>query len=72
MLLVDAATLAAVQADVDAHFVPGHAFTFSTMDLTITGIERIELTTEFGFTDVPLPGGELGERVHQADLFGLL
>jgi phospholipase/lecithinase/hemolysin len=71
LLLPDQAALAGAQADI-ANFHPGHAFTFSSMDLTITGIERIVLTTEFGFTDVPLPGGELGERVHQADLFGLL
>jgi len=72
LLLPDAQTLAAVQADVNAHFGPGHTFTFSGMDLRITGIEQIVLTTEFGFTDVPLPGGDLGERIHQADLFGLL
>jgi hypothetical protein len=71
-VLLDPATLAIEQANVAAHFVAGHAFTFSTMDLTITGIERIVLTTEFGFTDVSLPGGELGERLHQADLFGLI
>jgi RTX calcium-binding nonapeptide repeat (4 copies) len=72
LLLPDAKTLAAVQADVDAHFVSGHPFTFSSMDLTTTGIERIVLTTKFGFDDVPLPGGELGERLHEADLFGLI
>jgi hypothetical protein len=71
-VLVDSATLAVEQANIDAHFVPGHAFTLSTMDLTITGIERIVLTTEFGFADVSLPGGQLGERLHQADLFGLI
>jgi hypothetical protein len=71
-LLLDPATLAVEQADVAANFVPGHAFTFSSMDLTITGIERIVLTTEFGFTDVSLPGGDLGERLHQADLFGFV
>jgi hypothetical protein len=68
----DGKTLAAVQADVDAHFDPGHPFTFSGMDLTTTGIERIVLTTQFGFTDVPRPGGDLGDRLHQADLFGLV
>ena len=71
-LLLDPATLAVEQADVAANFVPGHPFTFNSMDLTTTGIERIVLTTEFGFTDVSLPGGELGERLHQADLFGLV
>lgn len=51
---------------------PRHLFTFSSMDLTITGIERIVLTTQFGFADVSRPGSDLGERLHQADLFGLV
>jgi hypothetical protein len=72
LLLPNEQTRAAVQADVDARFVSGHPFTFSSMDLTTTGIERIVLTTQFGFADVPLPGGELGARLHEADLFGLL
>lgn len=72
LLLPDQQTRAAVQADIAAHFVSGHAFTFGGMNLTITGIEKIVLTTEFGFADVPLPAGDLGERIHQADLFGLL
>jgi phospholipase/lecithinase/hemolysin len=71
-VLVDPATLAIEQANVAAHFVPGHAFAFSTMDLETTGIERIVLTTQFGFADVARPGGDLGERLHQADLFGLI
>jgi RTX calcium-binding nonapeptide repeat (4 copies)/GDSL-like Lipase/Acylhydrolase len=71
-LLLDPATLAVEQADVAANFVAGHPFTFSSMDLTITGIEQIVLTTKFGFDDVPRPGGELGERLHEADLFGLV
>ena len=71
-LLVDPNTLAAVQDDVDEHFIPGQAFTFSSMDLTATGFEQIVLTTQFGFTDLSPPGGNLGERLHQADLFGLV
>jgi len=71
-VLLDPATLAIEQANVAAHFDPGHAFSFSTMDLTITGIEQILLTTQFGFADVPRPGGDLGDRLHQADLFGLV
>ena len=47
-------------------------FTFSSMDLTITGIEQIVLTTKFGFADVERPGGDLGERLHEADLFGFV
>jgi Ca2+-binding RTX toxin-like protein len=71
-VLLDPKALPAEQANIAANFVPGHSFTFSSMDLTITGIERIVLTTQFGFADVPRPGGDLGERIHQADLFGLV
>jgi len=71
-VLLDPATLAVEQANIAANFHPGHSFSFSTMDLTVTGIERIVLTTQFGFTDVARPGGDLGERLHQADLFGLI
>jgi GDSL-like Lipase/Acylhydrolase/RTX calcium-binding nonapeptide repeat (4 copies) len=71
-LLLDPATLAVEQAAVAANFVPGQPFTFSSMDLTITGIEQIVLTAQFGFDDVERPGGELGERLHEADLFGLV
>jgi Ca2+-binding RTX toxin-like protein len=70
-LLLDSTTLTVEQAAV-ADFVPGQSFTFSSMNLTITGIERIVLTTEFGFDDVPLPGGDLGARLHEADLFGFV
>jgi hypothetical protein len=51
--VLDQAALDDIQADVE-NFDPGHAFTFSSIDLTITGIEQILLTTEFGFTDVSL------------------
>jgi phospholipase/lecithinase/hemolysin len=71
-LLLDPATLAVEQAHVAATFDPGRPFTFSSMDLTITGIEQIVFTTQFGFDDVALPGGDLGERLHEADLFGLI
>ena len=70
-LLLDSATLA-VEQDAVAHFVLGQSFTFSSMNLTITGIDRIVLTTQFGFDDVPLPGSELGARLHEADLFGFV
>ena len=70
-VLVDKTSLAAEQAAV-ANFVPGQSFTFNSINLTITGIERIVLTTQFGFDDVPLPGGALGERLHEADLFGFV
>jgi Ca2+-binding RTX toxin-like protein len=72
LLLPDQDTLAAVQADVTAHFDPGHPFTFSSINLTTTGIEQIVLTTQFGFADVPRPGGDLGAQLQKADLFGLI
>lgn len=71
-LLLDPATLAVEQANVAANFVPGNPFTFGSMDLTITGIEQVVFTTDFGFDDVARPVGDLGERLHEADLFGLL
>jgi phospholipase/lecithinase/hemolysin len=71
-VLLDPTKLADEQANVAANFVPGHSFTFSSMDLTITGIEKIVLTTQFGFTDVPRPSGDLGEQLQKADLFGLI
>lgn len=72
LLLPDQSTLDDVQADVAANFVPGHAFTFAGLGLTIIGIEQIVLTAQFGFTDVLQPGGTLGERLQQANLFGLI
>jgi phospholipase/lecithinase/hemolysin len=72
-LLLDPATLAVEQAHVAATFVAGRPFAFSSMDLTIAGIEQIVLTTEFGFDDVPMPDGDaLGARLHEADLFGFV
>jgi phospholipase/lecithinase/hemolysin len=71
-LRLDPATLGIEQANIAANFVSGEAFTFSSMDLTITRIEQILVTTHFGFADVPRPGGDLGERLHAADLFGLV
>jgi phospholipase/lecithinase/hemolysin len=71
-LLVTPETLAVEQANVAANFVPGNTFTFSSVNLTVTGIEKIVLTTQFGFDDVALPGGELGARLHEADLFGFV
>ena len=39
---------------------------------TRSGIEKIVFTTRFGFDDVKLPDGELGARLHEADLFGFV
>jgi hypothetical protein len=75
VLLLDSATLGVEQTHVDANFDPGRPFTFSSMDLKITGIEHIVLTDQFGFDDdnLPLPpSGELSERLHEADLFGFV
>jgi hypothetical protein len=50
----------------------GKTYTIDSMNLTINGIEKIVFTTQFGFDDVTLPGGELGARLHEADLFGFV
>ena len=71
-VLLDSASLAAEQKNVMDNFHSGQPFTFVTMNLTITGIEQIALTTKFGFTGVSLPGGELGGLLHMADLFGFV
>jgi phospholipase/lecithinase/hemolysin len=72
VLLVTPETLAVEQPIVAANFVPGNHFTFSTVNLTITGIEQVVFTTDFGVNDVELPGGELGARLREADLFGFV
>jgi hypothetical protein len=72
VLLVDGATLAVEQPKVASTFVAGKPFTIDSMNLTINGIEKIVFTTQFGFDNVPLPAGDLGERLHEADLFGFV
>jgi len=69
---LDPSVLAAEQANVQTNFHAGKAFAFASMNLTVTGVEHIALTTTPGFTDVALPGGELGARLHEADLFGFV
>ena len=71
VLLVDEATRLVEQPKLDA-FVPGKPYTIGSMNLTINGIEKIVFTTKFGFEDVTLPDGELGARLHEADLFGFI
>lgn len=71
-VLLDPNSLAAEQNNVQANFHAGQPFQFATLNLTVTGVEQIVLTTNFGFTDVALPGGDLGERLHMADLFGFV
>ena len=71
-MLVDAATLAVEQPKVASTFVAGKHFTIDSMHLTINGIEKIVFTTQFGFDDVLLANPELGERLHEADLFGFV
>lgn len=70
VLLVDEATRLVEQPKVPSTL--GKAYTIDSMNLTINGIEKIVFTTQFGFDDVTLPGGELGERLHEADLFGFV
>ena len=70
VLLVDEATRLVEQPKVPSTLAK--AYTIDSMNLTINGIEKIVFTTQFGFDDVTLPGGELGERLHEADLFGFV
>jgi Ca2+-binding RTX toxin-like protein len=70
VLLVDEATRLVEQPKVPSTL--GKAYTIDSMNLTINGIEKIVFTTQFGFDDVTLPGGDLGERLHEADLFGFV
>jgi len=73
VLLVKPEILNAEQTNVQNNFHAGEQFTFgSGLNLTITGIEQIVFTTDFGFNDVELPGGDLGARLHEADLFGFV
>lgn len=72
VLLLDPATRIVERDALDATFVAGRPFTFSSVNLTITGIEQIVFTTEFGLDEVPLPAGDLGQRLHEADLFGFV
>ena len=71
-VLLDSASLTAEQKNVQNNFHSGRPFTFVTMNLTITGIEQIALTSNFGFTGISLPGGDLGGLLHKADLFGFV
>jgi hypothetical protein len=66
VVLVDEATRLVEQPKVPSTL--GKTYTIESMNLTINGIEKIVFTTQFGFDDVTLPGGELGARLHEADL----
>jgi hypothetical protein len=70
VVLVDQATLDVEEAEVPTTL--GKSYTIESMNLTINGIEKIVFTTDFGFDDVTLPGGVLGDRLHEADLFGFV
>lgn len=63
VLLVTEATEAALAAG---------SMTLADLGLTTRSIERVIVTTDFGFDDVSLPGGTLGARLEEADLFGFL
>ena len=62
--------LAAEQDNVQ-NFNAGQSFTFTSMKLTITGIENIVLTTDPVLTEVNVTG-DLAARLHEADLFGFV
>ncbi|SEP51349.1 Hemolysin-type calcium-binding repeat-containing protein [Rhodospirillales bacterium URHD0017] len=69
---VDPTLLTTEQTNVQNNFHAGQAFAFATTHLTVTGVEHIVLTTDPHFADVTLPGGDLGARLHEADLFGFI
>jgi Ca2+-binding RTX toxin-like protein len=71
-LRLDPAAQAFEQADVAANFHPGQPFKFSGIDLTVTNIQLITFAAQANFSDVPLPGGDLGAQLQKADLFGLV
>ena len=53
------------------NFQAGQSFKFTSMNLTINGIEQIILTTDPVLTEVNVTG-ELAARLHEADLFGFV
>ena len=63
--------LADEQANVQQNFHAGQTFTFTSMNLTVTGIEHIVLTTDPLLTEVNVTG-DLAARLHEADLFGFV
>ena len=63
--------LAAEQTNVQQNFHAGQTFTLASMNLTITGIEHIVLTTDPLLTEVNVDGA-LAARLHEADLFGFV
>jgi hypothetical protein len=69
---LDPSVLATEQTNVQNNFHVGQAFAFASMNLTVTGVEHIQLTTDPHFADVALPGGDLAPLLHQADLFGFI
>ena len=62
---------AAEETNVQQNFHAGQTFTLASMNLTITGIEHIVLTTDPFLTEVNV-GGDLAARLHEADLFGFV
>jgi Ca2+-binding RTX toxin-like protein len=59
------------QTNVQNNFHAGQTFTLATMNLTVTGIEHIVLTTDPLLTEVNV-SGDLAARLHEADLFGFV
>jgi Ca2+-binding RTX toxin-like protein len=59
------------QTNVHDNFHAGQSFTFASLNLTITGIEHIVLTTDPLLTEVNVTG-DLAARLHEADLFGFV
>ena len=64
--------LANEQHNVDQNFQAGQTFTFESMNLTVTGIEHIVLTTDSHLLNEVNVTGDLAARLHEADLFGFV
>lgn len=73
VLALSAETLAIEQQHVEDNFESGRAFEFESIALSLRGIETVVLTEGLGFEKAPLPtDGDLGERLAEADLFGVI
>ncbi|MEM8796289.1 MAG: SGNH/GDSL hydrolase family protein [Pseudomonadota bacterium] len=60
------------QANIDANFQAGRFFSFETLDVTVRGVEAIDLQSGLDFDLTGLADGDLGARLQEADLFGFV
>ncbi len=75
VLALSAETRALAEQDVADNFESGDDFLFQNIALALSGIENVvfsDVSEGLGFDDVPLPDGDLGDRLAEADLFGVI